>query len=89
MDKMNNMDKFFELAFINYTNDDDGDVMARKIDDLFKPFTDRLRKLLAPEIVSELEENLIDCYVATTNIAGVEGMKLAIGIINGDIKLSL
>ena len=89
MDKKANLDKFFEMAFTNYTTDNQSEEMKDKIDELFKPILDKLESLLAHDIVIELEESLVDCYVTCTNIAGVEGMKLAIGVINGDIRLSL
>ena len=55
--------------------------MASRIAELYKPIIDKFECLLAPNIVNEIEESLVDCYATCTNITGVEGMKLAISII--------
>lgn len=83
------LDKFLELSFLNYTNDTASDEFAGKVDDLFEPIIDRINSLLAMNIAAEIEDDIMQAYLTTMTLSGVEGMKVAIGVMNGSIKQNI
>lgn len=78
------MDKFLELSFMNYIRNDEE--VPAKFDEIFQPFIDRLDSLLSNQLSDELQTMLVGIYADAMRIAGVAGMKLAIGVIDGSIK---
>lgn len=78
------MDKFLELSFRNHASNND------KIEDefytIFEPMLDEMRKYLSKEIADKIENQFILLATDAFVYSGVEGMKLAIGVINGTIK---
>lgn len=75
------MDKFLEIVYNSQfaSEAEKGD----KFEEHFKPFLDRMQELLSPKLYEELEEIFTDCAVASSEFYAVEGMKLAIGIMEG------
>lgn len=49
-------------------------------DDFFKPFFERLGQLVSPQLYNELDELFTECAIFNNNYYGVEGMKLAIDV---------
>lgn len=73
------MDKFLEIVYSNQLADSEkGDEFIKT----FAPFMDKLKGLLSESVYEELEESFIDCCVQNNRFYAVEGMKLAIGIMN-------
>ena len=83
------LDKFLELSFLNYTNDTASDEFAGKVDDLFKPIIEKIHSLLARDIAADIEDDIMQAYLTTMTLSGVEGMKVAIGVMNGSIKQNI
>ena len=79
------MDKFFELSFMNYTDSTISDDFTAKIDDLFEPIIDRIHSLLSKDIADELENDIMCAYIRAMVLSGVEGMKVAVGVMDGSI----
>lgn len=74
------MDKFLEIVYSNQLADSEkGDEFIKT----FAPFMDKLKGLLSESVYEELEESFIDCCVQNNRFYAVEGMKLAIGIMDG------
>ena len=78
------MDKFLELSFINHIRNNEN--LLTPYEDCFKPVIEFVRERLSAKACDELEELLNDCITDGLHIAGVVGMELAIGVINGEIK---
>ena len=79
------MDKFLELSFINHIRNNDK--IADKFFVTLEPIMDEFRKYVSKEIADEIEDKLfLDLATEAFEYAGVEGMKLAIGVIDGTIK---
>ncbi len=78
------MDKFLELSFRNHirNNDELSDKFFKKLE----PILDEMRKYLSKEIADDLEDSFCELATDAMEFAGVEGMKLAIGVIDGTIK---
>lgn len=79
------MDKFLELSFRNHLRNND-----KIADDFFvilDPLLVEIKKYLSKEIVEKIEEDIfLDVASDALEYAGVVGMKLAIGVIDGTIK---
>ena len=74
------MDKFLEIVYSNQLADSDkGD----QYQSIYKPFMDKLKGIVSKEIYSELEELFNNCSIENNSFYAVEGMKLAIGIMDG------
>lgn len=75
------MDRFLEIVFeIQIINTSEkGD----KSSEYFKPFFDKLQEIVSENVFEELMDSFSECEVKTINYYAVEGMKLAIGIMNG------
>ena len=78
------MDKFLKLSFINQLRNNDE--IASEIEKCYEPVIEALRETLSERKCAEIEELLSDCQCEAMDIAGVTGMELAIGVINGTIK---
>ena len=74
------MDKFLELALVNYIRNHDE--ISDKIDKCYDTLVDELRKLLSKDVCDNLE----DCQSNAMYLAGLAGMELAIGVMNGTIE---
>lgn len=81
------MNKFLELAFVNKVRNDDD--FTRKIDECYEPVLEALRERLSEKACSEIEDILSDCQNEAMYLAGVSGMELAIGVMNGTIKQTI
>lgn len=78
------MDKFLELSFRNHLRNHDE--IGTQIEKCFEPVMDALRERLSKKACDDIEEILSDCEMDVAYIAGVTGMELAIGVINGTIE---
>lgn len=74
------MDKFLEIVYSNQFADSEKGEMY---EEFYKPFMDNIKKIVSDEIYSELEELFNDCSTINNRFYAVEGMKLAIGIMDG------
>lgn len=50
---------------------------------IFEPLMERLKGIVSESVYDELLELLIDCTTDSNRFYAVEGMKLAIGIMDG------
>ena len=74
------MDKFLEIVYSNQLADSDkGD----KFEDFFKPLMNKLKETVSEELYSDFEDLFLTCAVDNNRFYAVEGMKLAIGIMDG------
>ena len=74
------MEKFLEIVYLNqFSSGENGDEFLK----IFIPLLDRLKELLSEKLYDEIEQLFIDCCVQNNSFYAVEGMKLAIGIMNG------
>ena len=74
------MDKFLEIVYSNQIADTNkGD----KYSEFFKPFLDKLKATVSEELYDQFEEIFTTCVVENNKYYAVEGMKLAIGIMDG------
>lgn len=78
------MDKFLELSFRNHirNNEHIADEFYAKLE----PILDEMRKYLSEDIACEIENLFLDLAPDALEIAGVSGMELAIGVMNGTIE---
>lgn len=77
--EQNTMDKFLEIIYASQISDSEkGDTYL----ELFKPVLESLKKTLSKELYDEIFEKIIDCATECNRFYAVEGMKLAIGIMN-------
>lgn len=74
------MDKFLEIV---YNSQIASEAKGDKFREYFEPFLLRLQELVSPKLYEELEELWADCAVVSSEFYAVEGMKLAIGIMDG------
>lgn len=74
------MDKFLEIVHSNQLADSDKGGMYAEI---YKPFMDKIKGIVSKEIYEELEELFNDCSTENNSFYAVEGMKFAIGIMDG------
>lgn len=74
------MDKFLEIVYENQLADSQkGDMYEQ----FYKPFMHKIKGIVSKEIYDELEELFDDCSTENNRFYAVEGMKLAIGIMDG------
>jgi len=71
------MDKFLEILCSNQLQNDNA------CDDFFKPFENSLREIVRENLFDELMELFTDCMAKNNDHYALEGMKLAIGILEG------
>ena len=74
------MDKFLEIVFLNYADSTEAD---RSIEKHFEPLMAYLKEQVSQKIYKEIEDILSDCATNSSRYYAVEGMKLAIGVMNG------
>lgn len=74
------MDKFLNIIYASQIEKDidKGD----KFIENFAPLLEKLKELLSPKLYDEIEELFTDCCVDNNRHYAVEGMKLAIGIMD-------
>jgi hypothetical protein len=58
-------------------------------EDFFAPLKERLQDLLSPRLYKEVEDILCDCQYKHENFYAMEGMKLAIGVLNKTYKVTV
>ena len=74
------MDKFLEIVYSNQIADgENGD----KFSEFFSSFFEKLKATVSEELYNQFEEIFANCAVENNQYYAVEGMKLAIGIIDG------
>lgn len=74
------MDKFLEIVYSNQIADTKkGD----KYSEFFKPFMEKLKSTVSEELYNQFDEIFTNCVIENNQYYAVEGMKLAIGIIDG------
>lgn len=77
------MNKFLELSFKNHVL---GGNLALDYEKCFEPLVEFVKERLSEKVSDEFEELCMDCTTEALWIAGVMGMELAIGVINGTIE---
>ena len=75
------MDEFLKVVYNEHIAKPE--IGNKTYDDFFKPFLDRLQEIVSPKLYEELESLFTGCSIENTMYYGVEGMKLAIGIMDG------
>ena len=78
------MNKFYELSFVNHIRNNDD--LSEQFDKYFEPVINKLGEILSESKRAELEVLLSDCASYAFRFAGVVGMELAVGVIDGTIK---
>lgn len=78
------MNKFYELSFVNHIRNNDE--LSEQFDKYFEPVINKLGEILSESKCAELEDLLSDCSSDALRFAGVVGMELAVGVIDGTIK---
>lgn len=80
------MDKFLEITFENQIlATKDGD----KFVEYFAPFMEKLKGIVSAELYEEFDELLNGCANENNKFYGVEGMKLAMGVLDGTYQLTV
>lgn len=88
-DILNGMDRFLRHSFTQWIYGDNMEGCV-KLDKQFNEVIDRtLYKYLSKEVAQEISEEIGKVYVDLRIEFGVEGMKLAIGTMNGTIEPTL
>lgn len=78
------MNSFLELSFRNHIRNNDN--LLEPYEKIFEPIMENLRERLSTKVCDEIEESLNDCMTEALYVAGVLGMELAIGVMNGTIQ---
>lgn len=81
------MNKFFELSFTNHIRNNDD--LSLAFDKCYEPLVEKLREILSDRNCTELEDILSDCSCNALHLAGVVGMELAVGVMNGTIEQTI
>lgn len=78
------MEEFLKVVYYNYAdNETDGEIAIGDIGyEIFRPFTEELKKIVSPELFCSLEEVFGDCISENNIYYAVKGMALAIRIMN-------
>lgn len=80
------MDKFLEITFENQIlATKDGD----KFVEYFAPFMEKLKGIVSAELYEEFDELLNGCANQNNIFYGVQGMKLAMGVLDGTFQLTI
>lgn len=74
------MNKFLEIVYASQIADEE---QGGKLREFFEPLMERLKGIVSESVYDELLELLIDCTTESNRFYAVEGMKLAIGIMDG------
>lgn len=72
------MDEFLKVVYNEHIAKPE--IGNKTYEEFYKPFFDRLQELVSPKLFEELDELFTGCSVENTMYYGVEGMKLAISI---------
>lgn len=73
------MDKFLDIIYTSQLADiEKGDVFLKT----FAPFHEKLKELLSQKFYEEIEQLFVDYCIENNRFYAVEGMKLAIGIMD-------
>lgn len=75
------MDKFLDVIYLSQLEDTE---TADKFEEIFSPMLERLKELLSEKLFEEIEELFTDCCVENNRFYAIEGMKLAIDIMDGN-----
>ena len=78
------MNQFLELSFRNHMRNNDN--LIGNYEAIFEPIMISLREKLSEKVCDELEEVMSECVTDSLYYAGVLGMELAIGVMNGTIQ---
>lgn len=73
------MDEFLKIVFEAHV--EQSDVADKSYNEFCKPFLYRLQELVSEKLFTELEELFTRCNIDNINFYGVEGMKIAIDIL--------
>lgn len=76
--------QFLELSLRNHIRNNDN--LLEPYEKIFEPIMENLREKLSEKACDEIEELLNDCMTEALYVAGVLGMELAIGVMNGTIQ---
>lgn len=80
------MDKFLEITFENQ-------ILATKDGDKFMeflaPFMEKLKGIVSAELYEEFDELLNECAIQNNIFYGVQGTKLAMGVLDGTYQLTV
>lgn len=76
--------QFLELSFRNHIRNNNK--LTAGYEEIFEPIMESLRDKFSEKVCDELEELLSECMTDALYYAGVAGMELAIGVINGTIQ---
>lgn len=80
------MDKFLEITFENQIlATKDGD----KFVEHFAPFMEKLKGIVSAELYEEFDELLNGCANQNNIFYSVQGMKLAMGVLDGTYQLTI
>lgn len=74
------MDKFLEVVYLNQLSDTP---KGERYEEFFLPLMSKLKSLVSEEVYNELVLLFTDCITDNNRYYAVEGMKLAIGIMDG------
>ena len=72
------MDEFLKVVYNEHISEPE--IGDKSYDEFFKPFFDRLKEIVSPQIYNELNDLFTGCCIENTTYYGIEGMKLAIAI---------
>ena len=70
------MDEFLKIIYNEHIAEPE--IGDKSYEEFYKPFFDRLREIVSPKIYDELDNIFTGCNIDNTMYYGVEGMKLAI-----------
>ena len=75
------MDKFLEIAFANYLKGEP-EVLDKYLE-MFKPFLSKIKELVSEKIYEDLENSFVSYACEVNSYYAVQGMKLALSIMEG------
>lgn len=75
------MDKFLEIVFMDYA--ENNEEINNAFEEQFQPILSHIKELVSENIYLDIEEILVNCAVVSTRFYAVEGMKLALDVMNG------
>ena len=78
------MDKFLELSFRNHYLQNEE--IAGEYEELLKPLIQFVEERLSKQACDDFYDIFMDCATDAFTYAGVAGMELAIGVMNGTIQ---
>lgn len=72
------MDEFLKVVYNAHV--ETYGISDKSYDELYKPFLNRLKEIVSQKLYEELEELFTGCTIENNIYYGVEGMKLAMSI---------